>query len=666
MDFKQSQITRQELVITREEKDKCKVWFSEHILFAGENGKKPAYDVCYGSEKLSENLNDWSFMHNECSSPKNGKGYVITAENSKRQYMLKVEAVLYEEYASCEWTVYIKNIGKSDSSKISHFSSLKESFFTPDAELYYSTGCEDTSDDFKPHRLLLGNFTDKGKYFNGVDGRSSEKYLPFFNLHTDDSGYVFSVGWSGQWFSRFAEKNDNICTVDIRQQFLNAALLPDEEIRTPSVGICFYTGAGIKGFNLFRQWISDCIIPDEIRQFVFVEPDSCDNPVAGASFPDDIKANVEILKKNNITDYDYIWIDAIWFPREKDWSKGTGNWKADKKFYPNGLRSISDYLKSEGKKLLLWYDPEVVYEGTDLWKIGKKNKNLMIDIGKPRSVWNYADDEAFEVICSVIDASVKENGVSAFRQDFTIAPLEYWRAADAELYSGRTGICENHYISNMYRFLDFLRKNNPSLIIDNCASGGKRLDLEMCRRSVPLWRSDYNCCIRKDLNEATQCQTYGLSLWLPLSASINGGAKTRYDFRSQLTSILHIGALVKEENPECFKLMRDYEKLKSFMTGYFFPLTSFSASEKDILAFQYELREECSGFVIVFLRKNVMPSVVTVCFNGLEPDEFYSVSDFDNPEVSNIYSGEALMKIGININSSEAPKAVIMRFNRLQ
>jgi hypothetical protein len=41
---------------------------------------------------------------------------------------------------------------------------------------------------------------------------------------------------------------------------------------------------------------------------------------------------------------------------------------------------------------------------------------------------------------------------------------------------------------------DELRQRHPKLTIDNCASGGRRIDLETCSRSYPLWRSDTQCC----------------------------------------------------------------------------------------------------------------------------------------------------------------------------
>ena len=48
------------------------------------------------------------------------------------------------------------------------------------------------------------------------------------------------------------------------------------------------------------------------------------------------------------------------------------------------------------------------------------------------------------------------------------------------------------------------------MLIDECASGGRRNDLEMMRRAVPLWRSD------KTMEPiGQQTMTYGISMWIP-------------------------------------------------------------------------------------------------------------------------------------------------------
>ncbi len=48
-----------------------------------------------------------------------------------------------------------------------------------------------------------------------------------------------------------------------------------------------------------------------------------------------------------------------------------------------------------------------------------------------------------------------------------------------------------------------LMQRNPGLTIDNCASGGRRIDLEICSLSYPLWRSDLN-----DIGEGLKGESY--------------------------------------------------------------------------------------------------------------------------------------------------------------
>ena len=84
-------------------------------------------------------------------------------------------------------------------------------------------------------------------------------------------------------------------------------------------------------------------------------------------------------------------------------------------------------------------------------------------------------------------------------------------------------------------YWDELRRRFPNLLIDTCASGGRRLDLETLRRSVPLWRSDF-------AYEPSSMQqfTYGLSLWIPYFGT-GFNSVDPYVFWSQMTPALGIG-----------------------------------------------------------------------------------------------------------------------------
>ena len=105
---------------------------------------------------------------------------------------------------------------------------------------------------------------------------------------------------------------------------------------------------------------------------------------------------------------------------------------------------------------------------------------------------------------------------------------ELFALADAP---DRVGMAEIQHITGLYAFWDELLARHPGLIIDNCAGGGQRIDLETIARSVPLWRSDRQCWPFDPI--AMQTQTQGLAPWIPLSAAVCE-APTQYALRSAL------------------------------------------------------------------------------------------------------------------------------------
>ena len=69
---------------------------------------------------------------------------------------------------------------------------------------------------------------------------------------------------------------------------------------------------------------------------------------------------------------------------------------------------------------------------------------------------------------------------------------------------------EDHYVTGFIACFDELRRHHANMLLDTCASGGRRNDLEALRRAVPLTRSDFGY-------EPTGMQnlTYGMALWIP-------------------------------------------------------------------------------------------------------------------------------------------------------
>ncbi len=56
---------------------------------------------------------------------------------------------------------------------------------------------------------------------------------------------------------------------------------------------------------------------------------------------------------------DLCWRDAGWYPCQGSWPN-TGTWDLDPQRYPRGFRPFSDWVHQQGKKFIVWFEPERV------------------------------------------------------------------------------------------------------------------------------------------------------------------------------------------------------------------------------------------------------------------------------------------------------------------
>lgn len=639
-------LTADEMNITDEEQKMSIDWADKNLVSAS------SYPFTFSVDGEKFNPAEWTKSVTDAAEEvyRGGKTKYITLKKDSLE--VTAEVTVFEKNASCQWTVYVKNTGSTNSGIISDFYALDSSFATGKADIYYSIGSDTKAGDFS----LVKKSLSSARTFSGNEGKPTEKYMPYFNVNGAESGIVFGIGWTGQWDAEFSQKDGNTA-VTVRQQNFNAYLLPGEEVRSPLVSLTFYDNDNaLKGFNQFRQWITDCVYPDNVtkNQYLVME-------VAGPLSTRTSDEIIEILDgfEDDVFEHtDAFWMDAGWYSYNEGWYDGVGNWTVDTSRYDNGIIELSSYAKEKGLGHVLWYEPERVYPDTVFHKKGSENKQWLIDIGDDNSMWNLANEDAFNYYCEYICNSLKENGVTVYRQDFNFAPIEYWEKADAEFYDGRTGICENHYVTNLYRYLDYLTDNIDGLIIDNCASGGKRLDLEMTFRSIPFWRSDYNCAVHSDLFEATQSQTYGISFWLPMSGTAHN-MTSEYSSRSAITPLMLMDFYAHTHADFDY-----HHEQKELMSGNYFPLDFGSYDKNKMLSMQYMSEDGADGTVLVYKRSGVNRNEYTVTLNGLHPDAQYEIIDFDGVIETKMYTGSELMSEGLTIPMPDGEKAIILNINK--
>ncbi len=648
-------ITAEETKVSEAEKQLCREWFNRNILLKGEAEKLP-YDFKVGGKPVNKNIADWDIsVGNESETGavyKGGKTTYITLTHKLSGLKATVEATVYEDFATCDWTVCIENTAEENSPVISDFYAVNTALNIEKAQIYYSKGSYDEPYDFA---LMQNSLSLIPKTFTSYDGRSTDNYLPYFNISGENGGAVFAVGWTGLWQADIAQSGKTV-SIKAKQESFKAYLLPGEEIRSPLVSLSFYDGANpLKGFNVFRSWISGCVypenIPDTLTMLEFSGP-------AHTQTAAELMAAADGFGEKTYAPVDYFWMDAGWYQYDEGWHDGVGSWVANPNRFPNGIIEVSEYAASKGCGLVLWFEPERVRPESLFYKKGAENKNWLISVkDEDNLMFNLAEDGATDYLIEYISNFLVDNKVSIYRQDFNFSPDVYWKQADKAYYDGRTGITENHYITNLYRYLDGLCENVDGLIIDNCASGGRRLDLEMTRRSVPVWRSDYNCSPHEDILEATQAQTFGLSFWLPLSGTVFY-SESEYAARSSIMPLgLETFGTVHGEH------YGEYITQRKMMNGCYYPLSAGGYFSDRMLAMQYSDYSARSGMALVYKRADVTQTEYTVKLNGLNADTVYSVYDYDKPETVLRKTGKELMTDGITLTLPEGEKAFIIMFN---
>ena len=648
-DFAFDSIEAQELEITESEKQLCRTWFEENVL----SSQKPAYTFSVGGKDFRKNIEDWDFSYSEESEIgavyRGGKTTYITVSHKKSDITATVEATIYEDSASCDWTVYVKNNGSENSEQLTDFYAMDANLPTGrKAEVYCSKGSFAEADDFETMKSSLGLLP---LIFTANGGRT-ESFLPYFNIHGKDCGAVLAVGWSGQWYISLSQTlNDT--KVKAKQETLKGYLLPGEEVRSPLISLTFYDcDNALKGFNTFRQFTVDCVYPENTKQLTTTGI-AIESP--GVT-EEQVIQNVKNIPEEWTHSFDYAWVDAGWYPIRNHWGDSVGNWYPNPDRFPNGFGEISRQLQERGMELLVWYEIERCCKDTAVYNDCIKHDGWLLvnEEDDEANVVNFANEEALEYITNLMLESFRYNGIKGFRMDSNFTPLPLWEQADEQWCDGRKGITENHHVANLYRFLGTLLEEIPGLRIDMCASGGKRLDIEMSRRSIPLWRTDYNCMdgegnSKPDIIEATQAQTYGLSFWYPYNgtcAYVEGEYATR-------TNII-----------SCSQRLEYYD-IRPHMVGNYYPLTygGLDTSKYHAMQFDTDAKE---GMALIYKREKAEENKYTLKLNGLEKETVYAVYDYDKPETVYEMTGEKLMNEGLELTINDTPKAVIILYSSVK
>ncbi len=518
---------------------------------------------------------------------------------------------------------------------------------------------------------------------------SSGESLPFFNLQTGDHGLIAAIGWTGNWKANFSPTADGkavLLTAGMKKTHL--LLHPGEEIRTPRIVLMQWSGGDWQDAqNLWRRVLLAHYTPqDDGRPMT--------GPILFSSWGSepiaDKLAYVHWVQEHRIPVTVYA-VDAGWYGQsigaETDptnpWWKNRGDWYPSPLYYPNGLAPLGQALKAAGLGFSLWLEPETSVSGRRIatvhpdWFL-RSDRATFADGGPGPEVLlaNLGDPAARRGLTKFVSGWITDYGVTWYRQDFNIPPERYWQLADTP---DRVGISEIKHIEGLYRMWDDLLAAHPGLHIDNCASGGRRMDIEMMSRSFVVWRTDHG--IADTLSE--QAQTQALAFWNPETMAFESYTsrhpwtepgpyttpKNLYLMRLAYDAGYGVTPGAAGVENEAWvtwikQAMGEYREVQPYFYADFYPLLSYSLADDMWTAWQWNRPKERDGLAIVLRRPASPFSAMLLGLRKINPEASYAVevrSTYDHAPTRTM-KGSDLMHLRIEL--PEAPSSALVFYKQ--
>jgi alpha-galactosidase len=619
---------------------------------------EPPFSFRYGGRPSSELLKSWDLKRSRRDLDSNRTEYTVVYRDSQTGLAVRSVAIAYHDFPTVEWTLYLRNESSEESPIIENVEALDTRFErTSEGEflLHHNKGSQALATDYQPFQTPLPPKT--SQHLSAVGGRPTNTDLCYFNLEWSQQGVIIALGWPGQWAADFARDDARGVNIRAGQELTHFKLLPGEEVRGPLVALQFWRGDWIGAQNVWRRWMIAHNLPRPNGKLP--PPESA---AGSGRFTIEMQGANEANQKHYLDLFlekgfrpDYWWMDAGWYIFKSHWYE-TGTWEVDPARFPRGLRAIDDYAHSKGVKTIVWFEPERVAPGSWLyekhpeWLLGVEGKDKLLNLGNP---------EAWHWLVEHVDGILKEQAIDLYRQDFNFDPLPMWRAADAP---DRQGITEIRHVTGYLAYWDELRRRHPGMLIDSCASGGRRNDLETLRRAVPLWRSDYPYD-----PEAMQNQTYGLAMWVPyFGTAIN--ADDAYGFRSQMTPAVAVGILPDSKGidyGQYLHLTAQWREVSPYYYGDYYPLTDYRTEDDAWTAWQFDVPATGEGMIQAFRRPKSPFESARLKLRGLDPNARYRLTDLDRLHTTEV-AGSELTLTGLPVTINAQPGAALIKYKKVE
>ena len=196
---------------------------------------------------------------------------------------------------------------------------------------------------------------------------------------------------------------------------------------------------------------------------------------------------VAIADRLRGSDVRYLVIDAGWYKTPTgDWNDGHGDWQANARLFPEGLAATAAAIRARGLVPGLWFEMETVGQNSVAFSLVD---HLLQRDGRPvtvrgRRFWNLQDPAAIAYLSARVIEVLEAGHFGYLKVDYNET-----LGLGADHPDGQ-GEGLRQQVEGIYAFFARIRERLPHLVIENCSSGGHRLEHSMLARTAMSSFSD--------------------------------------------------------------------------------------------------------------------------------------------------------------------------------
>lgn len=377
-------------------------------------------------------------------------------------------------------------------------------------------------------------------------------------------------------------------------------------------------------------------------------------------------------------------MDDGWFGRKyqrNDGSTALGDWEVDTIKLPEGVSGLVRCAKKHGIKFGIWIEPEMtntkseLYEKHPDWIVCHPKREAQKGRGGTQLILDLSNPKVQDFVFGVVDNLMQENPEIAYMKwDCNFNIVDYgsqYQTADnqSHLYID--------YMLGLNKALERIRAKYPDLVLQDCASGGGRVNYGLLPYFDEFWVSDNTDALQRLYIQWGTSYFYpSMAMAQHVSASPNHQTRRvvpiKYRFDVAMTGRLGMEMQPKQmtdkEKEFSKKAIATYKEIRPIIQqGDQYRLIS-PYDKTGVCSEMYLTESKDKGVFFAYKMENFVNQFIPrFRMNGLDANRTYVLKELNRTDKNpasfegKAFSGKYLMETGIELNlGGEYASRVVM------